>query len=356
MNAQSHRFRSLDAWRGICALIVAAMHFHTDGYIHSSALVQRAGRFVDFFFMLSGFVIAHAYRNRLHKEGAWSFLIRRVGRLWPLHLVTLGVTVSMALGGSLLGLTVQGFVYSAIPANLTMTHAWGFLDRLTWNGPSWSISTEMFAYLLFALLAWRLQGRRLDLACGLVIVVSIFLLGRFASDFASTYDFGVARCLVGFMAGVLTVRLWELTHFRPRGEISAVVLTLTAVVLLPERLGALVVPLFAWTVLVFSSDAGIISRVLKYAGPQLLGRVSYSIYMTHYIIGLTIITGLTLFTTLVREVNGVATIVTRWWIADAFSLAYLMIVVGVSCLTYAWIERPGRRWFNERAEWVPAAW
>lgn len=355
-SVDAHRFRSLDAWRGICALIVAATHFHTNGYIHSSLLVQRAGRFVDFFFVLSGFVIAHAYRHRLKGGGAWSFLMRRVGRLWPLHLVTLGATVLMAIAGSFLGLTIQGFVYGAIFANVTMTHSWGFLDRLTWNGPSWSISTEMFAYILFALLGWRLRGLRLDIACVIVLIASLLVMAQYAPDFQATYDFGIARCLVGFMAGVLTARLWELTRFRPMGEIFAVCLTFVAVVLLPDRLGGLIVPVFAWTVLVFASDAGVVSRILKTASPQLLGRVSYSIYMTHYIIGVTIITGLTLFTGLTQQVDGTATVVADWRVADALSLTYLAVVVAVSCLTFSSIERPGRRWFNQRAEAIPAAW
>ena len=336
-------------------MIVAAMHFHTTGYIHSSALVQRAGRFVDFFFVLSGFVISHAYRQLLQNGGGWSFLTKRVGRLWPLHLVTLAITVLMAIGGSLLGLTVQGFVYSAIPANITMTHSWGFLDRLTWNGPSWSISTEMFAYILFAILCW-LRSIWLDVACAMILVGSLLLLTFVAPDFDSTYDFGVARCLVGFMAGVLANRLWELTQFRPKSEILALILTVAVVTILPERLVGLVVPLFAWTVLVFASEAGFISLFLKTRIPQLLGRISYSIYMTHYIVGLTIITGLTLFTGLVQEVEGTATVVTAWPLADALSLVYLGMVVAASCLTYAWIEVPGRHWFNRRADRIPAAW
>jgi peptidoglycan/LPS O-acetylase OafA/YrhL len=282
--------------------------------------------------------------------------MRRVGRLWPLHVVTLSATVLMAIAGSLLGLSIQGFVYEAIPANLAMVHSWGFLDRLTWNGPSWSISTEMFAYILFALLGWRLRGVLLDIACALVLAASLLVLAHSPSGFGSTYDFGIARCLVGFMAGVLAARLWELTHVRPSGETVAVVVTFAAVAFLPDELSGLVVPLFAWTVLVFASDAGVISRILKTAVPQLLGRVSYSIYMTHYIVGLTIITGLTLLTGLTQEVDGTEAVVAAWWVADAFSLGYLAAVVAISCLTYAWIERPGRHWFNQRAEAIPAAW
>jgi peptidoglycan/LPS O-acetylase OafA/YrhL len=354
---QAERLRSLDAWRGICALFVAALHFQTTGYIHSSALVGQAGRFVDFFFVLSGFVIARAYRRRL-EEGAWGpFMIRRVGRLWPLHLVTLAGTVAMAAAGSFIGLTVNGFVYADIPANITMTHAWGYLDRLTWNGPSWSISTEMFAYLTFAFLAWRLRSWRLDVACMVVLAVSLHIVMFTApSGFGSSYDFGVERCLFGFMAGVLGDRLWHVTSIRPRGELFALLLAFLSVAFLPDSLSVLLIPIFVWTVLVFASDAGPVSRILHTAFPQLLGRVSYSLYMTHYIIGLTIITVLALFTNLTSEVSGNRTIVAYWWICDGLTLLYLAIVIGVSCLTYGWIERPGRAWFNDRANPVPAAW
>jgi hypothetical protein len=111
-----------------------------------------------------------------------------------------------------------------------------------------------------------------------------------------------------------------------------------------------------WTVLVFASDAGPVSRVLHTAFAQLLGRVSYSLYMTHYIVGLTTITALALFTNLTAEVNGNRTIVTSWWVCDGLTLVYLATVIAVSCLTYRWIERPGRAWFNERGRFVPAAW
>lgn len=162
---RARRFRALDAWRGICALCVAVLHFPSTGFISSSAIIQNAGRFVDFFFVLSGFVIAYAFRRQL-EAGAWrSFVVRRIGRLWPLHVTMLAVMVAIALAASAAGLQIYGESYWAIPANLTMTQAWGYLDYLSWNGPSWSISTEMLAYLLFALLALTAKGRALDLAC-----------------------------------------------------------------------------------------------------------------------------------------------------------------------------------------------
>jgi peptidoglycan/LPS O-acetylase OafA/YrhL len=351
------RFRSLDAWRGLCALCVAALHFNTTGFIHGAARVGGAVRLVDFFFVLSGFVIAHAFRDRLAQGEVASFLLRRVGRLWPLHMAMLAIILVMAAAGGLIGLHVNGWIYSALPANVTLTHAWGFLDRLTWNGPSWSISTEALAYLCYAIMAWRVWGPALDAAAAAVMLIAMAIVVAIAPDrMGSTYDFGAARCLYGFMAGTLANSLWRATAFRPRGEIVAVAATLAAMIFLPKAADIAIVPIFAWAVLVFASDAGPISRRLAGPLPQMFGRISYSIYMTHYVIGVALMTAVLVATNLIREVAGVATIVSSWWIADGLTLFYLANVVLVSRLTYAAIEKPGRRLFHLRGEPVPAAW
>jgi peptidoglycan/LPS O-acetylase OafA/YrhL len=350
------RFRSLDAWRGVCALCVAVLHLNTTGIFATGARTYHASRLVDFFFVLSGFVIAHAYRDSLARGQVGTFLLRRVGRLWPLHIAILGLLVAMALAGSRLGLHVQGWDYSALPANLTLTHSWGFYDQLTWNGPSWSISTEILAYLLYALMAWRIRGRALDAAAAIVMAAAVFMLVAIApKGMDSAQHFGAVRCLFGFMAGTLANSLWR-GGLRLRGELPALLAAIAAAAWLPDAAAILIVPVFAWTILVFASDAGRISRALGHRFPQMLGRVSYSIYMVHYAIDVGLMTILLLATPLVREVNGVATVVAPTWLADAISLFYLAVVVLVANLTYAAIEKPGRQLFHRRGEAVPAAW
>ena len=84
------RFQALDSWRGVCALLVAATHFHIDSHVYTNAFLRHAGLFVDFFFVLSGFVITHAYGRKLASpDNVREFVIRRFGRLWPLHAVML---------------------------------------------------------------------------------------------------------------------------------------------------------------------------------------------------------------------------------------------------------------------------
>src|SRR5262249_55412493 len=92
------RFRVLDSWRGICALLVALFHFMFPSHVAQSPLIHNGWLLVDFFFVLSGFVIAHAYADKLTGWAATvPFMIRRFGRVYPLHFATLMFFVAFEL-------------------------------------------------------------------------------------------------------------------------------------------------------------------------------------------------------------------------------------------------------------------
>ena len=84
----THRYAALDSLRGVCALFVCLFHFRANGPIATLEFVRGSWLFVDFFFVLSGFVIAANYRERL-VAGAFlrGFVILRFGRVYPLHLL-----------------------------------------------------------------------------------------------------------------------------------------------------------------------------------------------------------------------------------------------------------------------------
>jgi peptidoglycan/LPS O-acetylase OafA/YrhL len=93
------RFAVLDSWRGIAACMVALFHLRVLSHVGDAALVRHASLFVDFFFVLSGFVITGGYAERLAAGfGAWRFALLRFGRLYPLHLAVLAAFVW--LGGA----------------------------------------------------------------------------------------------------------------------------------------------------------------------------------------------------------------------------------------------------------------
>ncbi|MEQ1649115.1 MAG: acyltransferase family protein, partial [Hyphomicrobiaceae bacterium] len=83
---------ALDSWRGLAAVLVALHHFVSTGTLTGNALVQNSWIFVDFFFLLSGFIIAANYKSNINSGGDLkNFMLLRLGRLWPLHIVMLAL-------------------------------------------------------------------------------------------------------------------------------------------------------------------------------------------------------------------------------------------------------------------------
>ena len=367
---KAHRFQALDAWRGICALLVALEHLQTTSVLHENAFTHHAYRFVDFFFVLSGFVIAYAYGDRIQQDrrAVRPFLIRRVGRLWPLHVTMLVALVAVTYGLALAaraGLSLGHFASSdkntlgAIPLNILLVHGWGWFDHLTWNGQSWSISTELFAYLLFAALFALVPARRAIWAYAAVLMVGSALIVALVAPagMRSTFDFGVPRCVYGFMAGVLVCGGWR--RYAPRlgtlGEVVVVAAVIAAVAWLPidSWTELLVTPLFALTVWVFASEDGALSRALTRGWPQALGAWSYSIYMVHALLMVGILTAAVIATKhgwpVFARVDGVGTIVGPAAVTAAITACYVGLVVLVSRVTYRRVELPGQRWFGRWA-------
>ncbi|TKD50485.1 acyltransferase family protein [Sphingomonas baiyangensis] len=209
----SHKFVALDSWRGIAALTVAFGHLKTSGFLSTLPVASGSYRFVDFFFVLSGFVIAHSSGVRIaSKRGEiWPFFIRRIARLWPLHLFVLGLfaayRVLLAIA-KILGLRAGSaafegeFALAWLPANLTMTQAWGFLPMATWNEPAWSISAEFAAYITFAL-CHAAFGARGWIALAVIGALAAMFTLLHPRVMQATYDLALVRCLLSFSAGVL---------------------------------------------------------------------------------------------------------------------------------------------------------
>src|SRR6476620_1549067 len=116
---------------------------------------------VEVFFVLPGFILSHVYlaaagEKRFRYDG---FLSARIARVYPLHLVTLFGMIGLGVAATIAGLSIDGSLtdWRALPAHLTLTHAWGLAPISAFNHPSWSISAEWVAYLTFpayAFVAW----------------------------------------------------------------------------------------------------------------------------------------------------------------------------------------------------------
>src|SRR5262249_11756292 len=161
--------------------------------------------FVDFFFVLSGFVIAANYQQRLLEGfGARRFLLLRLGRLYPLHFAMLALFIAFWLlkrwVSSTAPLGGPNEAPDTIVANLLVVHGLHLFDFLTWNVPSGSISTEFYPYAVFAVCLIALR-RRAWLALVLAMIGGPVLIAALSGHAMNThYDWGFVRCLYGFAA------------------------------------------------------------------------------------------------------------------------------------------------------------
>ncbi len=164
---------------------------------------------MDFFFALSGFILVHAYKP-LFAGGKFSyfdFLQNRFARTYPLHFFTVLVFVSIYLLAGIIdeNANLVGQNWQQLPFHVFLLHAWGVIDSHSWNFPSWSVSAEYFAYLLFPLF---LQVTRIPALVGLFASYCLFLSVYFVLanyDISLTslmFNYGILRIFVEFSVGV----------------------------------------------------------------------------------------------------------------------------------------------------------
>jgi len=288
------RFEVLDSFRGLCALFVVVYHLHVSDSIAEIAFFRGSSIFVEFFFVLSGFVLAHGYAFRENLSFG-PFLSARFFRLYPLHLFMLLVFVLLELGkwGALefFGISFNNMAFTndyaleSILPNLLLVHAWTpFTNPLSFNTPSWSISIEFYMYLLLYL-SLLMAGRVRMLVWGLLPAVMFYLMITGSELLLPA----VMRGLSGFFGGVICYLVYRRYLSRIKvpvwlASLVEVVLILMVIAVVQSELeyrSVWATLVFFLAVLWFSLEGGLLSTALKRDSLQFLGRLSYSMYMTH---------------------------------------------------------------------------
>jgi peptidoglycan/LPS O-acetylase OafA/YrhL len=340
---------ALTVIRGLAAWWVVLYHFRE--HLMPDRLpwlnTMSAGGYlaVDLFFVLSGFVIALSCA-RYFDQGftvatTRDFLVRRLARIYPLHLVMMVfyLTIPAAILTLSSAKTLNGnYEADYFLLALGLIHNWGFTDSLQWNVPSWSISTEWFAYVCFPALIWIANGRLTTLGRNVVailvlgtIIAALFAIAGTASIGERIPQLGMYRCALEFAMGICVYNASRAVT-GPRADrlanyAGALAIALSAVTF------AHVVPDYAsmpiaFAALIFSlsieTSAG--SRMLNTLPLHTVGLISYSTYLSHYPIKE--------WVKLVLVRDGIPEIVPI--------IAYLGGVAVASVVLYRLVEVPGR--------------
>jgi peptidoglycan/LPS O-acetylase OafA/YrhL len=361
MNAK--RFEALDGWRGIAALAVAFYHIPIASPMRALAGWKNLELFVDLFFVLSGFVMMHAWGARLSGfNAARTFMIKRFWRIWPLHFVMLTVMlvleIAKAGAGLVIALPLDGAPFTdnrswaTLISNIVLTQALNLHPGTSWNNPSWSISAEFWTYLAFAAatLAFRRPTTRALLGLSLAALALLVMLSK--NFLFATYDFGFLRAAYGFFLGAVTYRLAMSENVQIGGgtgiEIAAVLAAASFLISTGLNVTSYLAPfVFAGVILVFAHGRGLVTRMLESRPIQALGLWSYSIYIVHavifYAVGIMLQAGgKILHLPIISEgFGGSRVFSTGHVLIDlAIIVALLAISVAVSSVTYRLIEKP----------------
>ncbi len=322
--ASKPRYEILDGLRGVAAMLVVAHHlFETYFHTAPNQPINHGYLAVDFFFVLSGFVIGYAYDDRWNRMSTWNFFKRRLIRLHPM--VIFGTTIGAALfyfadchSFSLINdtpwymvLLVMLWAFTMIPVPTSMDiRGWAETNPL--NGPVWSLQWEYLANILYALFVRRLSKTALAVCVALFAVMTLVLclnidvtgwLGarQYASytvigGWSLTPDqlqIGLTRLLYPFFCGLLISRMGKLIKLK--GGFWWCSLMIVVLLCMPwmgmdetgtgrwtNGLYEAVCILILFPLIVMIGAGSSVKGGKSAAINKFLGDISYPIYITHF--------------------------------------------------------------------------
>lgn len=297
------KIESLTSLRFIAALFVVFSHL---GFLASSQSIELKQLYdtvfyegyigVTFFFILSGFILSFSYTERMQSNSITNraFYIARIARIYPLHLLTFLLSLPLVF----YGIYTQGGSLFAIVPNFFLIQSF-FPDKALFfsaNAPSWSLSNELFFYLLFPFFILRKN-------CLLVVVATLIAVFQVTISLSALspeqqhywlYIFPLSR-LFDFLVGILLFRLHEAYGQKMRNmgpdltkglSIALLMLFIVMKDLIPQafRYDLYYVLPMALVIFTFAQEGGKISRCLSAKIWVLLGEASFSLYLIHQLV------------------------------------------------------------------------
>ncbi len=288
-----NRIHKLDGLRGLFALFVVLFHFNINNapaaLVHNF-FVRESYIFVDFFFILSGFVIALTYHKKIQGPSSFlHFIKKRFIRLYPLLLFS-----TLMYWYLVHPFFDKQNIKNALDT-LLLTNSTPILGNdIGMNYPSWSISSEMISYIVFG-------------ACSLIaihknktIAIAILTLGCFAwlayqQNYFQTGTYGFIRGLACFNLGYFVFIVSNRQFVLPNILEWLITIFIIGLMYIYHTLNftnphynlivQFLIPItFASCILIFIKTSGFITDLLETKPFQFLGKISYSVYLNQAVV------------------------------------------------------------------------
>jgi peptidoglycan/LPS O-acetylase OafA/YrhL len=339
-----------------------------------TGFVKQSWLWVDFFFVLSGFVLTHVYGTQfgqsVTKSTFLSYAGARFARVYPLHLFTLvWVTLMDVLirqeASHIDPILQPMFSYWGFPASLLLIQSMHLFPIAPLNGPAWSLSTEWWVYMLFPLLVGPL--RQLAAIWKAIVWLGIaafylFLMYYLAPRFSVTHtvtinliaDWGFFRCAAGFGLGMFVYEAYRHNWGKQIVGNGLFFCLSFGSVLVAMHAGIhslVIIALFQPVILSAAYQTGWVKQLFSIRPLQRLGDWSFSIYMVHIPIVYTFYSQwIRAKPALLAHYSSTGPATPNYIQGQIFCLMLVGITLVVAALTYNFIEVPARRYLNARLQ------
>lgn len=352
-------FVALTTFRAIGALCVIQFHAWMIVYPAwpESWIFHGIELWPDYFFALSGFILMHVYSTTLfaRKNSLYNYFVHRVARVYPLHLFMLVVLIGLeALRWALSYWKPDGYGHffsgntspKYIITNLLLVQAWGIQKTNSWNIPAWSVSAEFACYLVFPLLLrYKLVNRKIfALALVLFAIVGLSWIQFTRHTFNVTYDLGVPRAFFSFSLGCVLYEyrqqfLQSLSFIPPLALQAGVIIAIVAAII-TNAAPLVYIPLWILLIASFTYEDTALAKALSWKPFVRLGDMSYSLYMTHIIVLWVLFQAKSTAPDLLQTFLA--------WPRVLILFAIIGATIGISMLTFPYVENTGRAFIRKR--------
>lgn len=334
-------FKTLTAIRFFAALMIVVYHyFDVFGAGFPSVFYKNFYLGVDFFFILSGFILLHVYYDSIGSGSLniKNFYLKRLAKIYPVHsMLTVLLFVLIIVAGNFDKASVYSFF-----SHMLLVHAWGIEPGLNYNSPSWSISAEWFIYLLFPFIA-PVFFRFRDHPVFLLFLTAFFFLGIwFLSAISAdkpitewTYHFSVLRIFPEFCLGMSVYNFLKYYKWCKNADyVFMGCLSLLGIFFVFFFHDWIMVFIFALMIYALAgselNENSIVRRFFSSPFLVFLGEASYCLYMIHFLV-------LLLLVSFFEPGSS----------ADRFLFVlpiYIAVSIMFSMVMYFYVENPARRW------------
>ena len=350
------RIHKLDGLRGFFCVMVVLYHYDRlflPNEVYNFFFIRHSYAFVDFFFVLSGFVISLNYAKMNTKSDFFMYIKKRFIRLFPLLFYSTCVMFFYAFLRDELLIDLfpntfgTSFNFDFTEYFIKLLNTFTFTDSTPvfgkiagFNGPAWSISAEMISYGVYGLVLLNFKKFKNYIFVVIILASIIFLF--ITGEFYAVHDYGFLRGLVSFHLGYFVYLMSKVKYnINNKIELLLPVVIIFLLYILNEQttsfliniLGVLISLSFALSLFVIINTDGFLSKILDTKLFQFLGKTSFSIYLNHML--LITIYPKVLFKVLHLENNAFNQLLV--------CISYVFVIIIYSNFTYKYVEIKGSR-------------